>query len=124
MPPLTSLQLDYFNKKLKDNFTETICETHFNSLNYNIEKVEIESITQTYVKRSNLYNTNFFQEQLNKTPDFYNESANLIKIYKSIILKPEYVNDVTNEMSYDEIYRYKNLIEPFLKLFLRISKMY
>lgn len=132
MPPLTDSQLDWFSKKLKGNFAETICETHFNSLDYNVEKVGIESIAPTYVKRSNLYNTNFVQEQLNKTPDFlvsnaneaffvevkfrstinnedtdfYNESANLIKIYKSIILKPEYVNDITNEMSYDEIYGY------------------
>lgn len=132
MPPLTHSQLDWFSKKLKGNFAETICETHFNSLDYNVEKVGIESIAPTYVKRSNLYNTNFVQEQLNKTPDFlvsnatdaffvevkfrstinnddidfYNESANLIKIYKSIILKPEYVNYITNEMSYDEIYGY------------------
>lgn len=129
---LTPSQLNWFTKKLKGNFAETICETHFSCLNYNIEKIGIESIAPSYVKKSNLFNTNFVQEQLNKTPDFlvsndteaffvevkfrstinnhdtdfYNESAELIKVYKSIILKPEYINDITDEMTYEEIYKF------------------
>lgn len=132
MPPLTSMQLNWFSKKLKGDFAEVVCETHFNSLDYNVEKVGIEAIAPTYVRKSHLYDNNFVQDQLNKTPDFlvsnernaffvevkfrstinnentdfYNESANLIKIYKSIILKPEFINDINDFMGYDEVYDY------------------
>ena len=113
MDKLTGKQSNWFNQKLKGDFAEIVCENHFNSLDYNVEKVGIEAIAPIHTRKSQLYNNNFVQKQLNKTPDFivsnetdaffvevkfrstinnddtdfYKESAELIKIYKSIILK-------------------------------------
>lgn len=129
---LTNKQLYWFNQKLKGDFAESVCETHFNSLDYHVEKVGVEAIAPIYVRKSHLYDNNFVQGQLNKTPDFlvsndidaffievkfrssinnddtdfYTESAELIKRYKSIILKSEFVNDITDSMKYEQVYNY------------------
>lgn len=129
---LTNKQLYWFNQKLKGDFAESVCETHFNSLDYHVEKVGVEAIAPIYVRKSHLYDNNFVQGQLNKTPDFlvsndidaffievkfrssihnndtdfYTESAELIKRYKSIVLKPEFVNDITDSMKYEQVYNY------------------
>lgn len=129
MAKLTNKQLYWFNQKLKGDFAEIVCENHFNSLDYNVEKVGIEAIAPIHVRKSQLYDNNFVQEQLNKTPDFivsnetdaffvevkfrnnltsgkdfYKESADLIKRYKSILIKPEYLKLLDDKMKYKEVY--------------------
>ena len=132
MTALTQQQENWFTQKLKGDFAEAVCETHFSSLGYHVEKVGIEAIAPMYVKRSNTYKQNFVRNQLNKTPDFlisndtdaffvevkfrstiendttdfYQQGAKLIVQYKDIILKPEFVNDIDDSMDYKEVHDY------------------
>lgn len=135
MPLLTQQQNNWFKQKLKGDFAEAICGTHFNSLGYHVEKIGIEAIAPIYTRKSNSYKQNFVQDQLNKTPDFlisndsdaffvevkfrsiiknkntnfYEESAKLMSQYKNIILKPEFTNDINDSMKCKEVYGYIRL---------------
>ncbi len=135
MPPLSDENKRWFENKLKGDFAENICNIHFSSLNYNVEKIGIENIAPKYTMNLHSFNrNNYVRNQINKTPDFiiskqdkdalfvevkynstidnldqsfYDYGKDLMLKYKSILFKNEFQERISDDITTDGL---KNLI--------------
>lgn len=123
----------WLTNKLNGNFAENVCSIHFESLGYAVEKIGIENIAPSYTKNSNFLKENFVKKHLNRTPDFivskdkehavfvevkfnstindsqesfYDYGSKLIIRYKNIIFKSKFIDDITDDMSYQQLYNF------------------
>ncbi len=133
MSTLNDKNKKWLTNKLNGNFAENICAIHFESLGYAVEKIGIENIAPSYTKYSNFLKENFVKKHLNRTPDFivsknkehavfvevkfnsiindakesfYDYGSKLLIRYKNIIFKSKYIDDITNNMSYQQLYNF------------------
>ncbi len=135
MSTLNDKNKQWLTNKLNGNFAENICAVHFQSLDYSVEKVGIENIAPTYAKNSNFFQDNFIKNHLNRTPDFivskgiekaifievkfnstindaqesfYEYGSKLIIQYKNILFKSKFIDSVTENMTYQNLYKFIN----------------
>ncbi|MEA2019209.1 MAG: hypothetical protein U9N59_12245 [Campylobacterota bacterium] len=86
------LNKKWYSQKIKGDFAESICENHFLSLGYSVEKSGIESIAPIYCSNFSKIKNNKVKEYLNKTPDFIVSKNN-----EAFFVEVKYVDTISND---------------------------